>query len=286
MSEKAALARPSLARPRVPRVAAIALLAAVAAAAVVTVALSSGGGVAARSHAPVRHRVAAGVPAAARHHRAGRRSAALVAEAPDPLAAQSYPESAAAAARHARAAAPRVAARHAAEAPASATPSSGAPSLNTVEQQLGEERQIEQQLHSHTTASLISVTGAFAPRNVVPEKIAQVIAGGNAIADFPYVYGGGHGSFVDRAYDCSGSVSYALAAAGLIAAPETSGQLESWGAPGPGHWLTVFANAGHTFMIVDGVWFDTAGRAGPYSTRWLIPKPPLAGYVARHYPGL
>ena len=113
-----------------------------------------------------------------------------------------------------------------------------------------------------------------------------MIAGGNAIADFPYVYGGGHASFVDRAYDCSGSVSYALAAAGLIGAPETSGQLEHWGVPGPGRWLTVFANAGHTFMIVDGVWFDTAGRAGPYSTRWLRPTPPLAGYVVRHYPGL
>ncbi len=61
-----------------------------------------------------------------------------------------------------------------------------------------------------------------------------MIAGGNAIADFPYVYGGGHVSFVDRAYDCSGSVSYALAAAGLIGAPETSGQLEHWGVPGPG----------------------------------------------------
>jgi hypothetical protein len=121
---------------------------------------------------------------------------------------------------------------------------------------------------------------------VIPLKISQVIAGGNAIADFPYVYGGGHVSFIARAYDCSGSVSYALAAAGLIAAPETSGQLEHWGAPGPGRYLTVFADAGHTFMYVDGVWFDTAGRAGPYSTRWLHATPSLAGYVERHYPGL
>jgi cell wall-associated NlpC family hydrolase len=283
MSEKAAVARRPLPRPRLPRLAAFALLVAVAAAAAATVALSIGG--ATRRHAPVRPRVAARVPPA--RHRARRHATALIAEAPDPLAGQSYPETAAAAARHARAAAPRVAARHVAKLPASATPSAGAPSLSTVEQQLNEERQIEQQLHSHTTASLISsVTGAFTPRNVVPEKIAEVIAGGNAIADFPYVYGGGHGSFEDRAYDCSGSVSYALAAAGLIGVPETSGQLESWGAAGPGRWLTVFANAGHTFMNVDGVWFDTAGRAGPYSTRWLIPRPTLAGYVVRHYRGL
>jgi cell wall-associated NlpC family hydrolase len=285
MSEKAALARPRVARPRLPRLAAIALLAVVAAAAAATVMLSVGGGVAPRTHAPTRPRVAVGAPPQHRHAR--RRAAALAAEAPDPLAAQSYPESAAAAARHARAAAPRTAARHTPVLPASATPNSGAPSLSVVEQQLNEERALEHQLQSHASATLVNaVTGAFTPRNVVPEKIAQVIAGGNAIADFPYVYGGGHVSFVDRAYDCSGSVSYALAAAGLIGAPETSGQLESWGAAGPGRLLTVFANAGHTFMNVDGVWFDTAGRAGPYSTRWLIPKPSLAGYVVRHYPGL
>jgi hypothetical protein len=96
-----------------------------------------------------------------------------------------------------------------------------------------------------------------------------VIAGANAIANFPYVYGGGHASFVDNAYDCSGSVSYALAAGGLLSAPETSGQLESWGAPGPGKWITVYANAGHTYMYVNigGAWmlYDTAGRSGVYA---------------------
>ena len=80
----------------------------------------------------------------------------------------------------------------------------------------------------------------------------KVVAGANAIADFPYVFGGGHASFVDNAYDCSGSVSYALAAGGLLSAPETSGELESWGAPGPGRYITVYANAGHTYMYVDG----------------------------------
>ena len=73
-------------------------------------------------------------------------------------------------------------------------------------------------------------------------------------------------SFVDNAYDCSGSVSYALAAGGLLSAPETSGTLESWGAPGPGKWITVYANAGHTYMYVNlgGGWmrYDTSGRSG------------------------
>jgi cell wall-associated NlpC family hydrolase len=205
-------------------------------------------------------------------------AATLVAEAPDPLAAQSYPDPAGAA-RHARAAAPAAAA-------ASAAP--GAPSLAEVRRELQQEHRLQRALSApHPRGGYIDpVTGAFAPTNVVPTAISEVIAGGNAIADFPYVYGGGHASFIDRAYDCSGSVSYALAAAGLIGAPETSGQLEHWGVPGPGRYLTVFANAGHTFMNVDGVWFDTAGRAGPYSTRWLRANPSLRGYVVRHYPGL
>ena len=202
----------------------------------------------------------------------------LVAEAPDPLAAQSYPNPAGAG-THARAAAPSVAA---------AAVSPGAPSDAQVQRQLARERAIDRTLAGRrgSTGYIDPVSGGFSPLTVVPPQISEVIAGANAIADFPYVYGGGHVSFIDRAYDCSGSVSYALAAARLIAAPETSGQLEHWGVPGPGRYLTVFANAGHTFMWVDGVWFDTAGRAGPYSTRWLRPRPSLAGYVVRHYPGL
>jgi len=272
MSSVAANAAPAGRRSRLA-----AALLALAVAAGVAIALVAGAGhprASVRPHASVRVH-------ARLHARARPRVTVVVAEAPDPLAAQSYPEPAAKAAAHARAAAPRVAAAHARAA------SPGAPSLSEVEQQLKEERRLERALARHTPTSLIDpVSGAFTPRNVVPRRIAEVIAGGNAITDFPYVYGGGHASFIDRAYDCSGSVSYALAAAGLIAAPETSGQLESWGVPGPGRWLTVFANAGHTFMNVDGLWFDTAGRAGPYSTRWLTGKPSLSGYYVRHYPGL
>jgi hypothetical protein len=100
------------------------------------------------------------------------------------------------------------------------------------------------------------------------------------------VFGGGHGSFVDNAYDCSGSVSYALAAGGLLSSPETSGELESWGAAGPGRYITVYANAGHTYMYVDGILSDTAGRSGVYASRWLVSPVDNTGYVARHWPGL
>jgi len=120
----------------------------------------------------------------------------------------------------------------------------------------------------------------------VPEVIQKVIAGGNEIADFPYVFGGGHGSFIDHAYDCSGSVSYALAAGGLLSSPEVSGELEHWGAPGPGRYITVYANAGHTYMYVDGILFDTAGRSGIYASRWLVGGTDNSGYVVRHWPGL
>jgi hypothetical protein len=124
----------------------------------------------------------------------------------------------------------------------------------------------------------------------VPEVIQRVIAGANAIADFPYVFGGGHASFVSNSYDCSGSVSYALAAGGLLSAPETSGALESWGAPGPGKWITIYANAGHVYMYVNvgGRWmrFDTVGRSGEFASRWQPEMRSNAGFVARHWPGL
>jgi hypothetical protein len=132
--------------------------------------------------------------------------------------------------------------------------------------------------------------GTITPPASVPAVVAKVIAGGNAIADFPYVFGGGHASFVDNAYDCSGSVSYALAAGGLLSAPETSGNLESWGAAGPGQWITVYANAGHTYMYVNlgngWIRFDTSGRSGIFGSRWQPAIRSNEGFVARHWPGL
>jgi cell wall-associated NlpC family hydrolase len=134
--------------------------------------------------------------------------------------------------------------------------------------------------------AILRSTGlAVAPRSA-PDRVARVIAGGNEIAKFPYIWGGGHGSFVDNGYDCSGSVSYALAAGGLLKAPLTSGALESWGKPGPGKWITVFANGGHVYMYVAGLRFDTSGRSGPRGTRWQAAVRSNAGFVARHPPGL
>ena len=118
-----------------------------------------------------------------------------------------------------------------------------------------------------------------------PAAVAQVIAAGNAIATLPYIYGGGHGSFHANGYDCSGSVSYALAAAGLVSSPMVSGAFEDWGDPGPGRWITIYANAGHVWMEVAGWRFDTVALAEG-GTRWSRGGGEFAGFVVRHPPGL
>ncbi|MGN6871910.1 MAG: hypothetical protein ACTHMY_26260 [Solirubrobacteraceae bacterium] len=118
-----------------------------------------------------------------------------------------------------------------------------------------------------------------------PAAVREVIAAGNAIATLPYVYGGGHASFHANGYDCSGSVSYALAAAGLVTSPLDSTAFESWGDPGPGRWITVYANAGHAWMEVAGWRFDTVALSEG-GTRWSRGGGEFSGFVARHPPGL
>jgi cell wall-associated NlpC family hydrolase len=118
-----------------------------------------------------------------------------------------------------------------------------------------------------------------------PDVVATIIAAGNAIATTPYIWGGGHGAWRDKGYDCSGSVSFALAGAGLMSSPLTSGLFMHWGAKGPGRWVTIYANQGHVFMVVAGLRFDTSGAQG--GTRWQpATGRSYAGFVARHPPGL
>ena len=115
--------------------------------------------------------------------------------------------------------------------------------------------------------------------------VRRVVRAGNRIARMPYKYGGGHGSFQDTGYDCSGSVSYALHGGGLLAAPLDSSQLESYGVPGPGRYITIYANPGHAYMVVRGRRFDTSGQYRTGS-RWQPNDRSSAGYVVRHPPGL
>jgi cell wall-associated NlpC family hydrolase len=209
-------------------------------------------------------------------------------EVADPEASKSFP--AAPSVHHKAAAAPATAAE--------AVVAPGAASDAEIQRELAQEHTVEraerQRARQLQTPSggggSIGGNGTIAPPPGIPAVVARVIAGANAIADFPYVFGGGHGSFVDNAYDCSGSVSYALAAGGLLSAPLTSGELESWGAAGPGRWITVFANAGHTYMYVNlgngWIRYDTSGRSGVFGSRWQAAIRSNEGFVARHWPGL
>jgi peptidoglycan hydrolase CwlO-like protein len=131
----------------------------------------------------------------------------------------------------------------------------------------------------------VNTAGMVQPPAGAPPAVAQAIAAGNAIATLPYIYGGGHASFHADGYDCSGSVSYALAAAGLVSSPMVSGDFENWGEPGPGRWITVYANADHVWMTVAGWRFDTVALAEG-GTRWAQGGGEFDSFVVRHPPGL
>jgi peptidoglycan hydrolase CwlO-like protein len=131
-------------------------------------------------------------------------------------------------------------------------------------------------------AEFISESQASVP-SAAPAAIAAAIEAANSIATTPYIWGGGHGSFEDSGYDCSGSVSFALHGGGFLESPLDSTGLETWGEPGPGKWITVYANAEHAWMIIAGLAFDTVGGPGP---RWhSSPVDSPEGFVARHPPG-
>jgi septal ring factor EnvC (AmiA/AmiB activator) len=131
-------------------------------------------------------------------------------------------------------------------------------------------------------AQVISESEASAPASA-PQAVQDAVAAGNAIATTPYIWGGGHGSFESEGYDCSGAVSYALHGGGFLESPLDSTGLETWGEPGPGQWITVYANAEHAWMVIAGIAFDTVGGPGP---RWHNPwVDSPEGFVARHPAG-
>jgi cell wall-associated NlpC family hydrolase len=175
----------------------------------------------------------------------------------------------------------------ASEQPAPSTPSGGSARAQTdaqIERDLAEFRKYLATIPPTTgkRAEVISSGEAAAPFDA-PPIVVEVVQAANQIALTPYRWGGGHGAWRDKGYDCSGSVSFALAAAGLLNGPLTSGLFMSYGAPGRGKWITIYANAGHMFMTVAGLRFDTGGlRSG---TRWQAAMRPTSGFVARHPPG-
>jgi hypothetical protein len=123
-----------------------------------------------------------------------------------------------------------------------------------------------------------------------PRRVKQVIEAANRIVEKPYVYGGGHkpySSRLDRGYDCSGAVSYALYGGRFLRSPLPSGALMDWGSEGPGRWITVYAHGGHAYIVVAGLRFDTSLRdrdaPGPASgPRWSQTLRESNAFVARH----
>jgi cell wall-associated NlpC family hydrolase len=138
-----------------------------------------------------------------------------------------------------------------------------------------------------TTARIVN--GLAAAPMSAPAGVQAIIWTGNQIIGLPYVYGGGHASFTDTGYDCSGTVSYALHGASLLAAPADSSEFETWGDGGLGQWVTVFANAGHAYMTVAGVRLDTSAADDPsdqQGPRWRPLRHGNGGYTVRHPVGL
>lgn len=127
---------------------------------------------------------------------------------------------------------------------------------------------------------------AYAPSRA-PQNVKNAIWAANTLRRKPYVWGGGHGSFYDHGYDCSGSVSYALHGAGVLAAPLPSSDLMRYGERGRGRWITVYSRPGHTFAVIAGLRFDTTdlGRGGDVGPRWYVDGRDTRGYVARHPAG-
>jgi hypothetical protein len=134
-------------------------------------------------------------------------------------------------------------------------------------------------------AKLLSSGIVIAPTSA-PPRVKKVIAAANKITRKPYIYGGGHGRWWDRGYDCSGSVSYALHGGKFLESPLPSGAMETWAEPGEGRWITVYANGGHAYAVIAGIRFDTSGdEGGETGPRWHTELRDNIGYVARHPAG-
>jgi hypothetical protein len=129
------------------------------------------------------------------------------------------------------------------------------------------------------------VLGAAAPPETAPPAVKAAVAAANTIRTRPYIWGGGHARWWSPGYDCSGAVSYALHGAGLITTPMDSGEMMNWGVPGKGRWITIYANAGHAFAVIDGLRWDTVGDEEGTGPRWHPEMVSTTGFVARHPAG-
>ncbi len=137
-------------------------------------------------------------------------------------------------------------------------------------------------LPRQAATSILRGERALAPRGA-PLAVKRVIAAANRIRTRPYVWGGGHRRWLARGYDCSGSVSFVLHAGGLLDTSMVSGTFMKWGAPGPGRWITIYANRTHVYAVIAGLRWDTVGDpAGTSGPRWHAEPPYPKGFIVRH----
>jgi hypothetical protein len=127
--------------------------------------------------------------------------------------------------------------------------------------------------------------GTAIPPADAPKEVVEAIEAANEIEDKPYEYGGGHGSFNDKGYDCSGAVSYALHAAGLLKAPLDSTGFMKWGDRGKGSWITVYSNPGHAYVVIAGLRWDTSMTDGD-GPGWSDEMRSGRDFKKRHWEGL
>jgi hypothetical protein len=143
-------------------------------------------------------------------------------------------------------------------------------------------------------ATLLPDGTAAAPAEAPPQVQAAIFAA-NKLLDKPYKYGGGHAKVEDSGYDCSGTVSYALLAAGALKTPLDSGSFMRWGLKGKGTWITVYTNPGHAFAVIAGLRLDTStggitsrkiARTAERGPRWRVALRKARGFKKRHPVGL
>jgi len=133
------------------------------------------------------------------------------------------------------------------------------------------------------------VDGLAAAPESAPAAVQEIVWAGDQLIGLPYIYGGGHASFISPGYDCSGTVSFALHGADLLSTPEDSGEFMQWGATGVGRWVTIFTNPGHAYMTVAGLRLDTSAADDPTNEqgpRWRPLRQSNGGFMVRHPVGL
>jgi cell wall-associated NlpC family hydrolase len=166
-----------------------------------------------------------------------------------------------------------------------ATPSAAATATAAADQATPPNQAAQQPSAAPVHAASLERGLAVAPTEA-PTQVQQMISAANRIARKPYVWGGGHASWRARGYDCSGSVSYILHAAGVLTRPLVSGQFAHFGQRGPGRWVTIYANATHVWMVIAGLRFDN-GHAVPRGTsHWTSTPRSARGFKIRHIFGL